>query len=435
MRQLLVQVPRGQGDHVMGTVRTHRAVNVACYQAQNDRSEPVDIVLFHLSNSQVEDTVQELEDIPELHITFFPHEVIALRPPPSQAAEQVTDLEKRSPVEILLSGLRSIGSWRGLIGYAAGGGIVVWIGMVTNTIFLLIAAMLITPFAGPAMNAALATARGDVRLLARSVVRYCVALAIAIFMSAALTWLIGQSSPTRLMLDVGQVSAVAVLLPLVAGAAGALNIVESENSSLVSGAAAGVLVAASLAPPAGLVGMAAAQGLGDMALRGAFLLMLQLVAINLSGSLVFRAAGVSAEAARYERGQTRVFIASLILAAVALGGLLTWQFSTPINLQRDSLARDLSDDIRQMLEDDPLVHPVEVNARFTHPDLDGRDTFLAVIYAMRLPDSAPTAGEIEDRLQREIRALLNRPELPLVPIVDVTVLDGPAAVVDEAVEE
>jgi hypothetical protein len=48
---------------------------------------------------------------------------------------------------------------------------------------------------------------------------------------------------TSSMSSTSNVSAVAVLLPLIAGAAGPLNLVQSERSSLVSGAAVGMLVA------------------------------------------------------------------------------------------------------------------------------------------------------------------------------------------------
>jgi hypothetical protein len=51
---------------------------------------------------------------------------------------------------------------------------------------------------------------------------------------------------------------------IVLGAAGALNLCQSERSSLVSGAATGMLVAASLAPQAGLIRMGAAIGEWEM---------------------------------------------------------------------------------------------------------------------------------------------------------------------------
>ncbi|MDV2994536.1 MAG: hypothetical protein N4J56_004190 [Chroococcidiopsis sp. SAG 2025] len=95
----------------------------------------------------------------------------------------------------------------------------------------------------------------------------------------------------------------AVLLSLAAGAAGALNLVQSQRSSLVSGASVGMLVAASLAPPAGLVGMAVAIGRWDMATSGLFVLLLQLVGINLTAAILFRVFGLSVQGSRYRRGK------------------------------------------------------------------------------------------------------------------------------------
>ncbi len=152
-----------------------------------------------------------------------------------------------------MAGLQSVGSWKGFLGYAAAAGVVVWIGLYTNTSYLLVAAMLIAPFAGPAMNLAIATARGDITLLKRSLIRYFSALLVTILVALALSLILRQEIPTNQMVQTSELSSVALLLPLAAGAAGALNLVQSQRSSLVSGASVGMLVAASLAPPAGLV--------------------------------------------------------------------------------------------------------------------------------------------------------------------------------------
>lgn len=101
---------------------------------------------------------------------------MALYPPEDKAPDQVTDIETRSPIEIFLSGLQSIGSWKGFIGYSVITSIVVWIGLFTNTSYLLVAAMLIAPFAGPAMNTAIATARGDWPLLKEGLIRYFISI-------------------------------------------------------------------------------------------------------------------------------------------------------------------------------------------------------------------------------------------------------------------
>ena len=127
-----------------------------------------------------------------------------------------------------------MGSWTGFLGYATAAGVVAWIGLFTNTVYLLTAAMLIAPYAGPAMNAAIATARGDAGLLQRNLLRYLASLALTITVAGVLSLLSRQQVATEQMVQVSQLSSTSVLLPLVAGAAGALNLVQSERNSLVS---------------------------------------------------------------------------------------------------------------------------------------------------------------------------------------------------------
>jgi hypothetical protein len=162
MRQLLVQVPCGCGKAVLDIAKSYDGMNLAQFEV-NGSDGPLDLVIIHVSNRKVEGLLGELQSLPKLQVTLIPQGVMALQPPPDQAAQQVKDVEERSPIEVFLSGLQSVGSWKGFLGYAAAAGVVVWIGLFTNTSYLLVAAMLIAPFAGPAMNVAIATARGDGR--------------------------------------------------------------------------------------------------------------------------------------------------------------------------------------------------------------------------------------------------------------------------------
>ncbi|MGB3190160.1 MAG: DUF389 domain-containing protein, partial [Limnoraphis sp.] len=175
MRQLWVQVPNGQGKKVLSIAQAHQGVNLARFAVIDDK-ESQELVLINVSNKQIESLLNQLENIPHLHVTLVPHGIIALRPPASEAPEQIKEVQERSPIEIFLAALQSVGSWRGFLGYAGLAGVVVWIGLFTNTNYLLVAAMLIAPFAGPAMNTAIATARGDLTLLWRSLLRYFVAI-------------------------------------------------------------------------------------------------------------------------------------------------------------------------------------------------------------------------------------------------------------------
>ena len=424
MRQVIVQVPRGKGKEVLDIAKSLDGANIAQFEATN-RDESIDLVLIHVSNRKVEDLLAKLEDIPNLHITLLPTGVITLRPPAKEAPQQVKNVEERSPIEIFLSGLQSVGSWRGFLGYAAVAGVVVWVGLYTNTTYLLTAAMLIAPFAGPAMNVAIATARGDKQLLGRSILRYFAALAMTIITTFILSLILRQEIPSSLMIERSQISSVAILLPLAAGAAGSLNLAQSERSSLVSGAATGMLVAASLAPPAGIVGMASAIGRWDLAVSGLFLLVLQLVGINFTAALLFRLFGLSARGVRYQRGKRWLFPVALGFTVAVLAGLLGWQFAQPPSLQSSTLAQRANAQIQEVVNQSPLVDLVEANARFTRSNIEGQDTLLSVVYVQRQEGVTASAQEISAQLTKEIQTRLQKQDLNVTPLVDVNLLEAP----------
>jgi uncharacterized hydrophobic protein (TIGR00271 family) len=383
MRQLLVQMPQGCGKTVLEIAKACDGTNLAKIEATGVR-QPLDLVFVHISNGKLEKLLEKLQDLPDLSLTLLPTGIMALYLPADAAATQITNVEERSPIEIFLSGLQSTGSWQGFLSYAAIAGVVVWIGLYTNIIYLLVAAMLLAPFAGPTMNTDLATARGDRQLLRRSIVRYFATLGMTIATTALLSWVLQQQIPSNLMIDSSQISTVSILIPLAAGAAGALTLIQSDRSSLVSGAATGMLVAASLAPPAGIVGMAGAIRRWDLVTNGLFLLLLQLGGINFSAALVFRLfGGLSTQGTRYQRGQRGVFPISVGLSAIGLVGLLVWQFSSPPNLERSSLAQRANAALQQVVQQSDSARLVEPNVRLTRANIQGQNTLLCVVYSHR----------------------------------------------------
>ncbi len=293
MRQVFIQVPQGNGEQVLQSAQECRGTNLSMTEAHGTSGDSLDLVVAYLPNTNVGPFLSSIQSIENMHASIVPSGVLTLKPPASEVAQQAIDVTPRSAMEILIAGLQSIGSWQGFLGYATAAGVVVWLGLLLNSSFLLVAAMLIAPFGGPAMNTAIATARGDLSLLWHTILRYVAALSVTIVTAGILSIIFGQSAVTQSMASTANISATAVLLPLAAGAAGALSLSQSQNSSLVSGAAIGILVAAALAPPAALIGMATVMGRWELVLSGGFLLLLQLVGINLSGAVVFRLFGLS----------------------------------------------------------------------------------------------------------------------------------------------
>ncbi len=385
------------------------------------------LLVVSLPNQQVGPFIQSLDGLDEVRITLIPRGVVAFHPPAEDAPDEVTDVGMRSPIEVFLAGLQSIGSWTGFIGYAIAAGVVVWIGLFTNTIYLLTASMLIAPFAGPAMNTAIGSATGNARLLRRSVLRYGVGLLITATAAGLLSLLMGQQIATPLMVETSQISTVSILLPLVAGAAGALFLVQSERDSLVSGAAVGVLVAASLAPPTGLVGMSVVLGDWPFVKSALFVLVAQLVGINLSGALTFRAFGLETRGTRFLQGTKWLFPAALAVSAVVLVGLFAWQLSDPPELQRSSRAQRAAFEIRQAVDESGLGEPVEVEARFTRAQISGQNTLLGVVYVQRADSVRMERAAMAQALTRRIQGRLLDQGFDVSPLVSVTVLDPPPA--------
>jgi len=75
MRQLIIQVPQGQGESVLQIAKSCDAVNVSMAEAQN-AEQAIDLTIAHVSNRKVEDLLAKLEQLSDVHITLLPMGVI-----------------------------------------------------------------------------------------------------------------------------------------------------------------------------------------------------------------------------------------------------------------------------------------------------------------------------------------------------------------------
>lgn len=409
MRQLVVQVARSHGAEACGILRHHGAVDVARMASETPEGDS-ELVLAHLSNRQVGRALSELEALPDLRVAFLPQGAVAFHPPSDRTPGQVVDVSPLSPIEVYVSGLQSIGSWKGFLAYAAIAGIVAWVALFTDTSYLLVGAMLVAPYTSPALNLALGSARGDRKLILHSLGRYFASIGVTSAVAALLSWSLGLEAVTPLMGQVATLSSVAVLLPLVAGAAGALHLVHSERTSLVSGAAVGMLVAASLAPPAALVGMGGVLGAWGLVGHSLFVILLQLIGLNLTGALVFRAYGLTPEGVRFRRGRGGWARGALACSLACLLALTTWQLLAP-GLQRASRASRARAEVERVVRAAGL-RPIEANARYPGTDAP----LLVTVYV-----EAKGGAALEGRLAREIQHALRVRgyEHPLVSVTAV----------------
>ena len=161
--------------------------------------------------------------------------------------------------------------------------IIATLGLLANSVAIIIGAMIVAPLMGPIVGMAYSIAAGNRKLLRRS----SLTLLMGVFLTIAVSWLVAyiigleavnteitaRSNPT--LIDFG--------IAMAAGAAGAF----ANTRRSIATAMPGVAIAVALVPPLSVVGIGLA--LGDYALaKGSFLLFLtNLVCIVFFGGLIF----------------------------------------------------------------------------------------------------------------------------------------------------
>lgn len=419
MRKLTIKVKEGEGEKIKKIAEEKEGKNLLL-QSLEDGGE---LVTVHLNNKKVSSFIESISNYEEAEINLIPRGIIALYPPQGEAPDQVADVSLRSPIEIFLGGIQSVGSKKGLIIYSMAGGVLVWIGLYTGTSYLLVAAMLVSPFAGPAMNAALGAAAGKMGLLRQSLLRYFMAIGTAVLVTFLLSFFVDQQHATPMMVSVSHISQVSILLPIVAGIAGSLNIISSERDSLVSGAAVGILVAASLAPPTGLIGMALNFGNWQLIRSGIFLLIIQLAGIQLSAALVFRFLGdVTIKGVRFASGQEYVFKLSVGASVLVVAGLLYWQFSSQPGLEKASLNTAITEVMHTALSEMDDVETIEINARFTRGTLPDLNPVICDLYLYNRSDSL-SDEQVKDKVSSLLYKRIKAQNWNADPMFNITMLD------------
>ena len=402
MRQLIIKLPKGNKDDVLDLVGKFKVKNTICLEEEKN-----DVFVTFLPNQKVNDFLKHLDTFEQPEISLIPRGVITLYPPASDAPDQVADVQPKSSLEIYLGGIQSVGSIKGLIGYSIAAGIIVWIGLYTTSIFLLIAAMLVAPFAGPAMNAALATSAGKMPLLKSSLGRYGLAIGTGIIVSFLMTVIFPLKTLTPLMVEISQVSKVALLLPLVSGFAGAINIVQSERDSLVSGAAVGILVAASLAPPVGLIGAGIYMMDWGVVWSSVFRVVLQLFGIHLAATLVFYFYGkVKPDGVRFLQGNKKMTWLTTGFVVLAIGAMMFWQFSQPPFLRMASMNTELTELLASELQKLENIEVISKEVSFTQTKINGKATVqydVTVLPKNKKMNEEDLKVTIIDHLKKNIR--------------------------------
>lgn len=428
MRQIQVTVAAGSEEAVLRLADEHGAFSPAATTVRTSDGDRA-MVFASLPNDRVGRFAGAVEEAVEhAEIGILPRGILPLHTPIADVHEKVRSVSSLSPLELVLAGLQSIGSWRGMLLYSLFSGAVASYGIIFNIPWLLTAAMLIAPFGAPAMVSVIGIAVGDWTLFRRGFGRFWAAMAVLAAASYALALAYGLETSTGMMEQISSLSLWSVLPALVGGAAGAQSQVQSDRDSLVTSTATGFLVAVSLSPPTAVLGLSVALGRWDYVMEMAFLVVLTYCAILLGGWASLLLHDVHPDRQTAERGSARLRTGLAAGAALVVAALVAWQTTQAPRLQKGDLWREAATVARGAVGGVAGVRLLEAEARFTRPDLElpgGREALLVTVLAERRDASLPDSA-LESRLRTVVEDTIRATMQGVHPLVQVTVLPSPS---------
>jgi uncharacterized membrane protein len=438
LRSLQVHVPLGKARQILSLAEEYGARFPVALRTESVRADDATegdartVLLLNLPNSRVGAFIDAVaQEVADAAFVLLPVGTLPLSAPLDRVDESVRDVSTLSTLEVAAASLQSIGAWRGLLVYSALAGVIGAYGVIFDVVYVLVAAMLVNPMGAPAIVSVIGIAIGNGRMFARGGLRFAVSLLVQAAAALALGLVYGLSVSTPTMEQVTALSAWGVVLAFAAGAAGAQTQIRSERDSLVSGTAAGFMVAAALAPPAAVLGLSIALGRWDYLMIMAFLLPLQFVAIAAGGWITLHFLGMRPSDPSVARGNVRWRNGLAAVVCIAVTGMVIVQQSVGPRLRKADLSRTALEIAREAVDRTAGAHHVESSARFTRPRLQrypGETLLFEIIVESGSTTEGSVAGELESSITDEVRRLVREQMPDVTPLVRVTVLTGPSAV-------
>lgn len=333
MKFLKVTFPTSYKDQVIALVTEAEPVDWSLDAGYGRYEQAMDIIVEPKDSQAMVDALQTgFSACPDWRINIMPLE--ASLPVPERIKEELAAKEAEN--ETIKPKKSANGALReGLVQKVNGdieldinfvvltvlSAIVATIGLNSDSVTIVIAAMVIAPLLGPILAFALGTALGDTDLMTRAaktglmgfVIGFGTAFLVAFFMPVDLA--------SQELLDRTNIGPAIVILALASGAAAALSLTTGMSSALV-----GVMVAVALLPPSAASALFLGAGEYQQAQRAALLLGLNVVSVLLAAQLVFAWKGIrpriySEQARAVKALKINIGVWSVVLAALLFCGM------------------------------------------------------------------------------------------------------------------
>ena len=161
--------------------------------------------------------------------------------------------------------------------------IIATLGLLANSVAIIIGAMIIAPLMGPIIGMAFAIAMGNRKLLRRSSFTLLKGIILTIFASWLTASIIGLDTVEPEILSRTNPTLIDFGIAMAAGLAGAF----TQTRRSIADAIPGVAIAVALVPPLSVIGIGTALGEQEIAFGASLLFLTNLICIIFFGSLVF----------------------------------------------------------------------------------------------------------------------------------------------------
>lgn len=280
-------------------------------------------------------------------------------------------------------------------------------GILANSTAVVVGSMVIAPLIGPAVASSVATVLADTELFKKSYFLMIIGLLTSILASASFAWLVFKLNlipPPHEPTLIPEISEriypnfLSIGIALGSGIAGALSLTTGISTALV-----GVMIAVALIPPASVAGVGIAINDPRIAVGASVLLLVNVVSVNLAGTLTLNYQGYSPSSYFKELESNKkvlkrvgMYAGFLLILSIFLGAVTINSYSSA-KFQEN--VREISD---QKIENYEELRLKSIDIQYENYFfiLESPERVIISIYAEE-PPPTDLANQINNQLKQE----------------------------------
>ncbi|UTF55004.1 TIGR00341 family protein [Natronosalvus rutilus] len=295
-------------------------------------------------------------------------------------------------------------------------------GLLLDSPAVVVGSMVIAPLIGPALGASVGTVINDRALFRRGIKLQAIGLGIGIVTAAVFAFAARTTGLVSPMLEIFEISEIqgrlspdilSLVIAIGAGVAGAWTLTAGTSAALV-----GVMIAAALVPPLGVVGIGIAWGLPNVALAAGVLVLVNMLVINITSLAVLWYKGYRPEnwfqqdEARVTTKKRAVVLVVMIVALSSILGGVTYD-----TYRTGTYEEDVTNDVAAVLDSPEYADLtlIDVTIEYTDPVPPRQPERIVVTVGYPVGTDPPQiAEELQSRESIHAESAIRLPTGPLV---------------------